>query len=209
MNGQWQAPEVDWTPLEPRQGVLGAWDRFVGPGATAVEQWLAFAAALAGGVAVAIYASGSATNWSQAQSLLAIVLAFDLAGGVVTNATASAKRWYHRPGQGPRQLLGFTAVHALHLFLVAWLFLNSDWGYFLGTFGLLMTAAAVIAVVPLNLRRPVALAIYVLALVMALAVFPSPAGLEWFLPVFYLKLLVSHLLPEAPFTATDKSSTNG
>lgn len=26
-----------------------------------------------------------------------------------------------------------------------------------------------------------------------------PAGLEWFVPVFYLKLLVSHLLKELPF----------
>lgn len=205
MTYQRQSPQIVWAQPEPRQGVLGTWDRFVGPGATAAELWLSLAAALAGGAAVAIYAFQPATTWSLPQALLAIFLAFDLAGGVVTNATASATRWYHRPGQGPRQWLSFTAVHAVHLFLVAWLFLNGNWGYFLGTFGLLMVAAATIAFSPLYLRRPVALAVYAVALVMAVTLFPSPTGLAWFLPVFYLKLLVSHLLPEASFAPSDKS----
>lgn len=33
----------------------------------------------------------------------------------------------------------------------------------------------------------------VAALLLALFVLPQPEGLEWFLPLFYLKLLVSHL----------------
>jgi len=32
----------------------------------------------------------------------------------------------------------------------------------------------------------------------AFGVAPIP-GLEWFLPIFHLKLLVSHLIKEAPF----------
>jgi hypothetical protein len=35
-------------------------------------------------------------------------------------------------------------------------------------------------------------------LIVMLLFAPSP-GLEWFIPVFYLKLLVSHLVLEAPF----------
>jgi len=29
--------------------------------------------------------------------------------------------------------------------------------------------------------------------------FAAPQGLEWFLPLFYLKLLISHVLREEPY----------
>lgn len=98
MNSKWQTQEIDWAQPQPRHGILGTWDRFVGPGATAAELWLSLAAALAGVAAVAVHAFQPTTTWSLPQSLLAIILAFDLAGGVVTNATVSATHWYHRPG---------------------------------------------------------------------------------------------------------------
>jgi hypothetical protein len=172
----------------------------MGPGATDAEQWLELGAALLAGIGAGVYAF-AVSDWSLIQSLVTVLLAFDLAGGVVTNATSSAKRWYHRPGQGIRQHLGFTAVHALHLFLVAWLFLGGDWTYFAGTYAWLLAAALAIEFTPLYLKRPVALGLFVVSLTLSLYIFAAPPGLEWFLPVFYLKLLVSHLLPEAPFAA--------
>lgn len=81
------------------------------------------------------------------------------------------------------------------MFMVVWLFMNGNWGYLFGTFGLLMGAAATIALTPLHLGRPVGVAVYAVAIVMAVMQFPSAMGLQRFLPVFYLKLLVSHLLP--------------
>jgi hypothetical protein len=53
-------------------------------------------------------------------------------------------------------------------------------------------------VVPLYLRRPVALAVYAGVLLISIYVLPQPEGLEWFLPLFCLKLLVSHLPKEEP-----------
>ncbi|MFZ0613588.1 MAG: hypothetical protein WAM73_15220 [Desulfobacterales bacterium] len=55
------------------------------------------------------------------------MLAFDIVGGVTTNATSSAKRWYHRSGQTALNHMGFIALHLLHIFLVAWLFRKLDY----------------------------------------------------------------------------------
>lgn len=132
------------------------------------------------------------------QLAVAALLALDLVGGVVTNATAAAKRWYHRPGQGFRQHFGFVAVH-LHPFLVAWLFLDGNWGFGAIVYGYLLLAALLILWPPLYIQRPLAMVLWLVGLLIGLYGVALPAGLEWFVPVFYLKLLVSHLLKELPF----------
>jgi hypothetical protein len=130
--------------------------------------------------------------------LVAVLIAFDIAGGIVTNATSAAKRWYHRPGQGFWQHLGFTAIH-VYPFIIAWLFLGMDWSYGLIVYGYLLFATLVILLVPQYLQRPVAMAAYAGGLLVALYVLPLIPGLEWFVPFFYLKLLVSHLIKEEPY----------
>lgn len=45
-----------WQPPAPRAGLAGAWDRFIGAGATRVELWLQIGAALLAGAAAATYA---------------------------------------------------------------------------------------------------------------------------------------------------------
>ncbi len=62
-----------------------------------------------------------------------------------------------------------------------------------------MLACALVLKTALYLQRPVALILYTLSLIISLYVVESPVGLEWFLPVFYLKLLVSHILREEPY----------
>jgi hypothetical protein len=134
------------------------------------------------------------------------VIAFDLMGGVLTNASATAKSWYHRPGQGWLQHLGFVSVHFIHLLLVAWLFHGMDWVYFLVFYVYLMVASLVITQVRLYLQRPVALLLFVIALLINYYVLTPVPGLEWFIPVFSLKLLVSHLVKEVPYPAEQKRS---
>lgn len=190
---------IPWDPPEPRPGLAGAWDRFVGPGATPAEQNLGLLVALAGGLAAPVYALAVDAGWSAVQGIVAALLAFDLAGGVWVNATATAKRWYHRAGQGPKEHLTFVSVHVLHLAVVAWLFRGGDWAYLLITAGMLIGAAGIIVRAPLYLQRPAALTLYAAAVVVVTAAFAPTRGLEWFVLVFYLKLLVSHLLDEAPY----------
>lgn len=122
-------------------------------------------------------------------------------GGVITNATNSAKRWYHREGQGFKQHFSFIAIHALQLFIVAWFFYPGFWLHFFGILYLyLLVSALVILLVPLYLQRPVAILFYgIVILINNYAMIPIE-GMEWFVPVFFLKLLISHLLKEAPFS---------
>jgi hypothetical protein len=63
----------------------------------------------------------------------------------------------------------------------------------------LLVAAALVLWVPQYLQRPVALVAFSCALLISLYVLQQPVGLEWFLPLFYLKMLVSHLPKEEPY----------
>lgn len=192
-------PPIDWTYPQPRAGLAGVLDKLIGPGATRAERLLQILVPSVAAIAAPLYAATMGQSWSWVQYLLCMVLAFDLVGGVVTNATSSAKRWYHRNGQGFAQHVGFTAAHLLHLLLVAWLYLDNDWTWAAIAGGYLLAAADLILMVPVYLQRPTALILYLGGLVVGLWLLPTPPGLDWFLPVFYLKLLVSHLPREEPY----------
>jgi hypothetical protein len=188
---------IEWIPPQPRQGALGAWDKFVGPGATSSEEWLQLlgGGVLAGILGLLIYLQRD----TPIQSLVAALLALDLTGGIITNATSAAKRWYHRAGQdGLRAHLPFVAVHGLHVLVVAAGFRGMDWGFLAGGYGYLLLATLLILATPLYLQRPMRL--FCGGLLLGMYGFTPTPGLEWFIPFFYLKLLVSHLVKEAPFT---------
>lgn len=183
---------ISWTPPPPRSGLAGSWDRFVGPGATAAENGLIAGFALAV-TALVLWLAPAWTGWQQ---LVAGLLALDLAGGVAANAATPAKRWYHRAGQGASAHFGFVAVH-LHPFVVAWLFGGWLWGA--AVYGYLLAAALLVIIAPRRLERPLALSLAAGGILLGLLVWPAPAGMAWFAPLFYLKLLVAHLVREAPF----------
>ena len=126
-------------------------------------------------------------------------------GGVVTNATSSAKHWYHRAAQGFRLHAGFVCIHLLHLLVVSWLYLAFDVAWFVIAGGYLLCSATVELSGPQYLQRPVALAVYACALLLSIYVLRQPLGLEWFLPLFSLKLLVSHLPKEEPYRPSRES----
>ncbi len=193
--------EAAWPEVPaPRRGLAGEWDRFIGPGATRAELALILGSALVAATAVAAYALWQDLAWTSIQMAAAVLLALDLVGGVVANATTAAKRWYHRPGQGFRQHFTFVAVH-IYPFLVAWLFRDGDWAFGFVIYGFLLLAALLILAAPLYLQRPVAMALALVGLALGLMVFPPTPGMAWFVPVLCLKLLVSHLLKEWPYSA--------
>lgn len=177
----------------PRPGLPGVLDRIVGPGATRAEWALNVMPAVLAAMLAPIYAWFMDVNWSTFAYGVAALLALDMVGGVVTTATASGRRWYHRASLGAAAQMGFVGLHLLHLLLVSWLFLGWDPFWVLAAGGWLLFAALAIVSAPAYLRRPLAMLGYAVALMLALFVLPQPEGLEWFLPLFYLKLLVSHL----------------
>jgi hypothetical protein len=190
---------INWNFPSPRPGLAGSLDKFIGPGATRAELMLQFGLPALAAIAAPLYASHVVWSWSWLQYAVCCILAFDTAGGIITNATSSAKRWYHRAGQGFKQHFGMVSLHLLHLLVVSWLYLAFDVRWFLVSGGYLLVAAAVVLWVPQYLQRPVALIVFGCALLISLYVLPQPVGLEWFLPLFYLKLLVSHLPKEEPY----------
>ncbi|MEM6256001.1 MAG: hypothetical protein AAF821_24070 [Cyanobacteria bacterium P01_D01_bin.156] len=184
-------------PVMPRKGWKGQLDRLIGPGATPAELVLQLLPAVVAAIVAPVYALTLPIDWTPWQLGAISFLGFDLVGGVLTNATAAAKRWYHRPGQGWRQHMAFVVVHVLHIGLVALLFRGGDGLFFASVFSYLLLAAGLILASPLYLQRPIALGLYGLVLVCDRSLFTPTPGLEWFLPLFFLKLLVSHLLKES------------
>ncbi len=192
MNANWETPP-------PRSGIAGALDKFVGPGATKAELALQFGIAALAGIAAPVYATLVTKSWSWVQYAACSLLALDIAGGVVTNATSSAKRWYHRAGRNFLHHFGFVSLHLFHLLIVSALYLEFNIVWIMVAGGYMLCSTLLILAVPLYLQRPVAVTAYSGAVLICSYVLTQPEGVEWFLPLFYLKLLVSHLLKEEPY----------
>jgi hypothetical protein len=196
----------DWDYPPPRDGLAGSWDRFIGPGATVAEQLLSLIPALCFGCLVGAYASREQLNWTLFQYAVAVILAFDTVGGISTNATSAAKRWYHRPGRGFAPHFGFAALHVSYIFFVAWLFSPVWFKFFLTHSVFLILSAILILTVRPYLRRSVSLLLLSAGILLSLYVASPPAGMEWFPPFLYTKLLVSHLVREEPYSRKSKGT---
>jgi hypothetical protein len=182
--------------IEPRAGLAGEWDKFIGPGATRAELALILGGAVLAALAVPLYAVSHSLPWTAWQHLAASLLAADVAGGVVANAAGPARRWYHRPGQGFRQKMVFVLAHGVQIFVVAWLFRALDWAYFTGYYAYLIGAAWLVLRAPPSLRRPAAFALVAGAVLLDSLGLPPAAGMGWFVPLLFVKLLAAHLLPD-------------
>ena len=192
--------KIDWSHPEPRRGALGQWDAFVGPGATNAEEWLQLGlGALIALACIVQFTIASAADVAWYHYVVVVFLALDIGGGIVTNAANSAKRWYHRNGYPKWKHLMFMVMHALHLGAVSILFAADPFLYFALTFGGLMFFGTIIVTVPLYLQRPTAFGLAALAIVLTQLSFFSVPELSWFLPLMVLKLLIGHLVKEAPF----------
>lgn len=170
-------------------------DRLIAPNATRAEVLIGFAAAFTG-AAVALGLTLHAR-----QPVLAVVVVtvvgFDLFGGAVVNATASAKRWYHRPGRTRRHHLAFVAVH-IQPFVLALTVPGFPWLAAATMYAIALVAAVAVSVATAELRTPVAFLTAVFGIAAVTNLPAVPTFLAWFAPVLLVKLLLAHLLPETP-----------
>lgn len=191
--------KIDWNYPEPRKGLSGSVDKFIGPGATKAEIALQVVFPFIAVIAAPIYASTLAVDWGVLHYIVCALLAGDMVGGFITNATSTAKRWYHREGQDFLSHFKFIVTHLIHLILVSWLYLSFDLQWVLYAGAYLILAGALIIKSPIYLQRPISLTLYGGTVLLTTYLLEAPLGLEWFLPLFYLKLLVSHLPQEEPY----------
>jgi len=191
--------KIDWNVPDTRLGFWGVIDKLIGPGATKAEKKLQLYIPFGAGILLVVYAYIAQHGWSWSQYLIAGLLTVDIVGGIITNATSSAKRWFHREGQGFTQHIRFILTHFAQLSLFSWAFLEFDLMWIVMAGGFMVLACMLILQTPQYLQRPVALMLYSLSLLLAIYLFAAPQGLEWFLPLFYLKLLISHVLREEPY----------
>ncbi len=183
--------------VEPRDGLLGSWDRLVGPGMSTEETLLVLAGSLTGLVFAGILMLSSGASLPLVG--LSALIGFDVIGGAVCNGTRTTRAWYHRPGQTWVQHAGFIAPHLAYVIVVAAFFRGPRFdGSYALIFGAgLLSSAAVILCTPERLKTPVAFSAYLVVLcTVTLGASLTPA-MEWFAPALLLKLLLGHLLPES------------
>ena len=187
----------------------GRTDALVGTGATAAERALGY-----GGAAVLTLVilgvdflrADPVAQGGWRVALLAL-FAFDIAGGAVANMLNSCKRLYHSPprsedGAALRALKRprvFTALH-VHPLLIAWAFggslaIAASW------YVLLQVAVWAVLAAPLYLRRALATAVSMLAILCEPLVPPLGPGLDWVVPALFVKLVLAHAVREEPYAA--------
>jgi len=191
--------KINWELPEFRPGIWGAIDRLIGPGATKSEKNIQLYPPFLFASGVVAVGLNAGNDWSILQYVLIALLAVDMVGGAITNATSAAKRWFFREGEGFWQHISFIAIHLAQIVIFSWAFLGFDIWWIVGVYGMLMLSSVIILNTPLYLRRPVAATLYMVALLLSFYVFDSPPYLEWFLPFLFLKILVSHALREEPY----------
>jgi hypothetical protein len=106
--------------LIPRGGLVGLWDRLIGPGATPAENTLIVISSISGALAAALWLW--LLEFDSLHLAVGAILGFDIIGGAVCNATDTTKRWYHRPEATWVQHLAFVFPHLIHVAIVSWLF---------------------------------------------------------------------------------------
>ncbi|BDQ37205.1 hypothetical protein SYK_15650 [Pseudodesulfovibrio nedwellii] len=191
--------KITWELPELRSGFYGVLDKFIGPRATSAEKKLQLYIPLLAGIVVILKSYSSQFNWSVGQQVVAFLITFDIAGGIITNSTSSAKRWFHREGQGFKSHMSFVLLHFSQIFLINIFFMDFDFIWIAAAGCYLVLACALVLCTPLYLQRTMALMLYSVGVLLSLYVFSAPVHLEWFLPLLYLKLLVSHIVREEPY----------
>lgn len=195
MNSQ----KISWEMPPVRKGIGGFVDKAAGPGATAAEYVLQLL--IPGGAALAayFYAAAEFPDWPWWKVALFCALVIDMVGGMITNATSSAKRWFHRNGQTWRNHLTFMAVHIVQISVVALVFRDMDLVYGVSLYAYLLSATILILIFPLYLQRPVAVTLCALGMLLEMYAWGVSSVMPWFTPLLLIKLLISHLLYEEPY----------
>ncbi|QUH26495.1 hypothetical protein [Serpentinicella alkaliphila] len=145
-------------------------------------------------------------QWNYFQLIIAVFLAFDLGGGMISNSLNSGKRFYHSPSKESEGKLGkflknkllFATIH-IHPFIVGIIFNNFDWKYGLQWYLIFIISVLIVYISPLYLKRPLSMFMVLIALLINSFFILPIVGFEWFIPVLFLKIIYGHMVREEPY----------
>jgi hypothetical protein len=180
-------------------------DPLFGTGSTRAERALVLLPAGLAAAAFVMLGCQDAFGWMWWQYVVAGVVAADVMGGVVANGLNSCKRFYHRPSEAAeppyigwlRRGINFELLH-IYPILISALFSRISFWAGVGWYAGMVGSAVIVRRAPLYLKRPVAL----LCIAMAIgwhALFPLGDGLNWLVPLLFLKLVYGHQVREEPY----------
>ncbi len=193
-------PKDKGTIPPPREGLIGEWDKFVGPGASRWENAGTLGFAAAGAVAAPALVKRQRPDASPVELAAASAVGLDLGGGAWCNETPSCKRWYHRVGTRRRDRVAFAALH-LYPFLAEAMSGRRQWRSAAVSYSTLVASAAMLELASSEKRRSVAYGLYTLWLAGTSIVAPPPSGYAWLPSVLGFKLLLGHGTPRGPLSA--------
>lgn len=169
---------------------------FFGPGATSFELALQLIPALIFATVLLLRAVHLALFASIAKYILFFIFVVDVTGGVLTNSTVACKLWYHRPAHSQADRFIFTIVHSIHILIAAVFFRGSgEWAFFVQATLLLVGASVVVMFTPQYLKYTMGLVFVMVAIFTDLYVWTPTKGLEWFIPLMFLKICAGYHVP--------------
>ncbi|HZG57057.1 hypothetical protein [Paenibacillus sp.] len=184
----------------------GKTDFSSGTGAYGSEKALGLLSALIVPCFVLYLIWSKSVEWNTAQTVVALVLAFDISGGLVSNALNSCKRFYHTPAKKHEGKLGFVlkqpvifSVFHIHPIVVGLMFGGWNWTFGIAWYVLFLTSVALVLMVPLYMKRPVSMLLIMLSVLVNLYAVPPVDGFEWLMPLLFIKIVYGHLVREEPY----------
>jgi len=190
----------------------GKTDLAVGTQATITEKILGWASGFIGVVIITFFYWKNDFNWEIWQYIVVAIIAYDVVGGAVANSLNSCKRFYHSSVQTfepnyvklAKNHLFFSVIH-IHPLIVSLIFPAHSLFYGLFWYLILQISVLTVTKTPLYLQRPVSMLIIVTALLINDYFVSSPTGLEWLIPVLFIKIVYGHSVQEEPYRPAKKN----
>lgn len=177
-----------------------------GTGAYFEEKLLGYGASIVIPAFLLCFILTGQVTWDIFQIVLALLLAFDVGGGVVSNSLNSGKRFYHSAIKTEEGKLGymlknkwvFSVIH-VHPLLISLFFGEGDWSYGLIWYPLFIASVFIMNATALYLKRPLSFFFILAAILMNFYVIAPVPGFEWLMPLLFLKIIYGHLVKEEPY----------
>ncbi|TVS18586.1 MAG: hypothetical protein EA417_02925 [Gammaproteobacteria bacterium] len=184
------------THPEPRPGMAGLVDRYLGPGATPLDRVRVMLAGGGGALLGLLTVPAPLT-----ERLLLGLLAAELCAGLMAALNHAGKAWIHRPHRRQGRMALHVGYQCLILGAFIWLYRGQDVELLQNAAGLLIAASISIMVTPRPAQRAVGL-VALLAVMFAIQQWHGlPTAAAWFLPLFFARTFLAHLPAPRPDTA--------